>query len=185
MSMIHEITGGLASKRSKRLGRGESGKGKTCGRGGKGSSARQGRPHWKPGHEGGQTPMHRRMPKRGFSNDPFANDYFIVNLGALEAFGAGATVDAAGLKKHGLIPDDTFPVKILGDGSLTKKLVVVANWYSKSALAKIVAAGGEAKTPAGTAFETPKSKKRFIKRPKGAKAEAPKAEAEEPKAEAK
>jgi len=187
MSMIHEITGGLASKRSKRKGRGESGKGKTCGRGGKGSTARQGRPHWKPGHEGGQTPMHRRMPKRGFSNDPFAREYAIVNLGSLEAFDAGATVDAAALKKAGLISDDCGLVKILGDGKLTKKLSVVANWYSKSALAKIAELGGEAKTPAGAAFETPKPKKRFIKRPKGAKAEAPKAEAkaEAPKAEAK
>jgi large subunit ribosomal protein L15 len=188
MSMIHEVTSGLAAKRSKRKGRGESGKGKTCGRGGKGSTARQGRPHWKPGHEGGQTPMHRRMPKRGFSNDPFAKNYFVVNLGELEKFDAGTTVDATALKQRGLISDDKALVKILGDGTLTKKLTVVANWYSKSALARITELGGEAKNATGEAFQHPKPKKRFVKRAKDAKpAKAAKAEApaEEAKAEAK
>lgn len=177
MSMIHEVTSGLANKRTQRRGRGESsGRGKTSGRGGKGASARGGGPYWKPGHEGGQTPIHRRMPKRGFSNDPFAKEFYIVNLGSLEAFAAGSVVDAAVLSKAGLIPDAKGMVKILGEGKLTKKLSVVANWYSKSALAKIVELGGEAKTPAGAAFETPKPKKKFVPRAKAPKAEAPKAE---------
>jgi large subunit ribosomal protein L15 len=183
MSMIHEITGGLANKRTQRRGRGESsGRGKTCGRGGKGATARSGRPHWTPGYEGGQTPIHRRMPKRGFSNDPFATEYHIVNLASLDKFAAGATIDASAMAKAGLIPDTNGVVKILGDGKLTKKVSVVADWFSKSALAKILELGGEAKIPAGTAFQTPKPKKKFVLRAKAPKAEAGKGEA--PKAEA-
>lgn len=177
MSMIHEITGGLANKRTQRKGRGESsGRGKTCGRGGKGATARSGKPHWAPGREGGQTPLFRRMPRRGFSNDPFATEYHVVNLSSLDKFAAGATVDAAAMADAGLIPDTKGVVKILGDGRLTKKLSVVANWYSKSALTKILELGGEAKTPAGAAFETPKPKKKFVLRAKAPKADA-KAEA--------
>jgi large subunit ribosomal protein L15 len=182
MSMIHEITSGLASKRSKRKGRGESsGKGKTCGRGNKGSKARVGRPWWKPGHEGGQTPIHRRLPKRGFSNDPFENPYYIVNLGDLETFDAGTSVDAEALMKAKLIPDAKLPVKILGDGKLTKKLSIKAGWYSKSALAKLAELGGEALNAKGEKFELPKPKKKFVKKaaPKAEKAEAKPAEGEQ------
>ena len=183
MSMIHEITGGLANKRTQRKGRGESsGRGKTCGRGGKGATARAGKPHWGPGREGGQTPLFRRMPKRGFSNDPFAVEYNIVNLESLDKFPVGVTIDAPAMAAVGLIPDTKGVVKILGDGKLTKKVSVVADWFSKSALAKILELGGEAKTPAGAAFETPKPKKKFIVRPKAPKIEvakevAPKTEA--------
>lgn len=182
MSMIHEITGGHANKRTQRKGRGESsGRGKTCGRGGKGATARSGKPHWGPGREGGQTPLFRRMPKRGFSNDPFAVEYHVVNLPSLDKFPAGTTIDAAAMADAGLIPDTKGVVKILGDGKLTKKVSVVANWFSKSALAKILELGGEAKTPAGAAFETPKPKKKFVLRAKAPKADVAKSEA--PKAE--
>lgn len=186
MSMIHEITGGLATKRSKRKGRGESsGKGKTCGRGNKGSKARVGRPYWKPGHEGGQTPIHRKLPKRGFSNDPFQNSYYIVNLGELESFDAGSTVDAEALAKGKFIPDTKLPVKILGEGKLTKKMTVKAGWYSKSALVKLLEVGCEALNAKGEKFEHPKPKKIFVKRlaPKVVEEKAP--EAKPAEAEAK
>lgn len=163
MSMMHEITAGLASKKSKRLGRGESsGKGKTCGRGTK--AAHGGDIAWKPGHEGGQTPLHRRLPKRGFSNDRWENPYYIVNLGELEALEAGATVDAAALAKAGLIQDTKLPVKILGGGTLSKKLSIKADWYTKSALARIAELGGEALNAKGEKFELPKPKKPFVKK---------------------
>jgi large subunit ribosomal protein L15 len=178
MSMIHEITGGLATKRSKRKGRGESsGKGKTCGRGNKGSKARVGRPWWKPGHEGGQTPLHRRLPKRGFSNDPFVNPFYVVNLGEFEQFEAGSVVDAAIIAAAKLIPDTKVPVKVLGDGTFTKKLTIKAGWYSKPALARLLELGCEALNEKGEKFEHPKPKKKFVKRVAAPKAEAPKAEA--------
>jgi large subunit ribosomal protein L15 len=166
MSMIHDITS--VTRRNKkpiRKGRGRSaGHGKTAGRGGKGSSARQGSPHWVPGHEGGQTKLFLRFPKRGFSNDDFARRFHIVNLGELERFDNGATVDAQALITAGLVPDEKLPVKILGDGKLTKKLTVHAGWYSKSAHEKITGAGGSAQNLKGEAFEFPKPKKKFVKR---------------------
>lgn len=184
MSMMHEITSGLARKRAKRIGRGESGKGKTSGRGNKGSKARVGRPWWKPGYEGGQTPIFRRLPKRGFSNDPFAKEYSVVNISSLEeAFEAGATVDVAALKAAGLVSDTTTPVKILGDGTLTKKLTIKADWYSKSAIEKVGQLGGEVLNAKGEKFELPKPKKKFVKRAP-AKKEQPTAEAK-PEGEAK
>ena len=75
---------------------------------------------WKPGHEGGQTPIFRRLPKRGFSNDNFERRFHIVNLSDLERFDDGTTVDAAALIEAGLVPDDKQPVKILGDGELRR-----------------------------------------------------------------
>src|SRR3712207_4631529 len=103
MSMIHEITAKAPrNKRSQRKGRGESsGRGKTSGRGGKGASARGGGPYWKPGYEGGQTAIFRRVPKRGFSNDNFERRFHIVNLSDLDTFDAGSTVDAAMLIEKG------------------------------------------------------------------------------------
>jgi large subunit ribosomal protein L15 len=183
MSMIHEVTAQAPrNKRSQRRGRGEgSGRGKTSGRGGKGASARGGGPYWKPGAEGGQTPLFRRIPKRGFSNDDFERRFHIVNLSELEAFDNGTTVDAAALIEKGLVPDDKQPVKILGNGELTKKLTVVVGWYSKSAHAKITQAGGAAQNVKGEAFEFPKPKKKFVKRDK--KKAAPAAAAEAPAAE--
>ncbi len=168
MSMLHEITA-LAprNKRSQRKGRGESsGRGKTSGKGNKGAKARSGGPYWKPGHEGGQTAIFRRLPKRGFSNHDFERRYYVVNLSDLEQFDNGATVDASVLIEAGLIPDTKDPVKILANGSFTKKLNVVAGWYSKSAHEKIIAAGGAAQNAKGEAFEFPKPKKKFVKRDK-------------------
>ena len=171
MSMIHEITSGAPRfKKSQRKGRGESsGRGKTSGRGNKGAKARGGDVHWVPGREGGQTPTFRRFPKRGFSNVNFARRFHIVNLLDLERFDNGATVDATALKEAGLVPDLKQPVKILGEGNLTKKLTVVAGWYSKSAHEKITQVGGTAQNLKGESFEFPKPKKKFVKREGGAK----------------
>jgi large subunit ribosomal protein L15 len=178
MSMIHDITSTTPryTKRT-RKGRGEASKGKTSGRGGKGASARGGGPYWKRGHEGGQTSIFRRFPKRGFSNHDWANRFHVVNLQDLERFDNGATVDAAALIQAGLVPNDRWPVKILGQGNLTKKLTVTAGWYSKSAHAKINELGGAAQNLKGEAFEFPKPKKKFVPREKPAKkAAAPAAE---------
>ncbi|MCS7033442.1 MAG: 50S ribosomal protein L15, partial [Phycisphaerae bacterium] len=130
MSMQHIITSAVRPhKRSQRKGRGDSsGRGKTCGRGGKGASARQGK-YIRRGYEGGQTEVYRRFPKRGFSNFQFARKFHVVNLSDLERFESGSTVDQSALIEAGLVPDDRLPVKILGDGSLTRKLTVVAGWY--------------------------------------------------------
>jgi large subunit ribosomal protein L15 len=165
MSMIHDITPVTPrNKKGTRKGRGESsGHGKTSGRGNKGAKARQGT-YIKRGHEGGQTPIFRRFPKRGFSNYDFARRFHIVNLADLDRFNAGAVVDAAALHEAGLIPDLSQPVKILGDGTVSKKLTVVAGWYSRSALAKITEAGGVAQDTKGQTFEFPKPKKKFIPR---------------------
>jgi large subunit ribosomal protein L15 len=135
MSMQHEITARAPrNKRSQRKGRGESsGRGKTSGRGNKGSKARVGT-YIRRGYEGGQTEIYKRFPKRGFSNHDFARRFHIVNLEDLGAFADGATVDAAALEEKGLIPDRKQPVKILGNGEFSRKLTIVAGWYSKSAL---------------------------------------------------
>jgi large subunit ribosomal protein L15 len=174
MSMLHDITAQAPrNKRKQRKGRGESsGRGKTSGKGNKGAKARAGGPYWKPGHEGGQTAIFRRLPKRGFSNHDFEHRFYIVNLADLERFDNGATVDATVLIDAGLVPDEKQPVKILGDGEFSKKLTVVAGWYSKSAHEKITKAGGAAQNAKGEAFEFPKPKKKFVKREK---TKAPKA----------
>jgi len=173
MSMIHDITRGAPRyKNTKRKGRGRgTGHGKTSGRGNKGAKARQGT-YVRRGHEHGQTPIYRRLPKRGFSNVDFERRFHIVNLTDLERFDDGATVDATALREAGLIPDYKQPVKILGDGSLSKKLNVVAGWYSKSAHAKITGAGGTAKTVKGEDFAFPKPKKKFVPREGGSKKKA-------------
>src|SRR5208337_454243 len=145
-----------------RKGRGESsGHGKTSGRGNKGSKARVGT-YIKRGHEGGQTPIFRRFPKRGFSNHDFARRFHIVNLSDLNEFKDGTVVDSAVLREAGLVPNSSRPVKILGEGELSKKLTVQVGWYSKSAHAKIVAAGGAAQNIKGETFEFPKPKKKFV-----------------------
>src|SRR5258706_68284 len=126
-SMVHEVVrGATKSRKTKRKGRGESsGHGKTSGRGNKGSKARNGK-YIKRGYEGGQTPMFKRLPKRGFSNENFERRFHIVNLLDLERFEDGTTVDALMLKEAGLVPDLKQPVKILGEGEITKKLIIVA-----------------------------------------------------------
>src|SRR5688572_4752692 len=166
MSMIHEIVANAPRYKNKiRRGRGESsGHGKTSGRGGKGASARGGGPYWKRGHEGGQTPIFRRLPTRGFSNENFETNWHIINVEQLNRFDDGATVDINALIEANLVPDAKVAVKILGNGQLTKKLTVVAGWYSKSAAEKINNAGGAAQNAKGEPFQFPKEKKRFVPR---------------------
>jgi len=172
MSVLHDITRGLRSKRGQRKGRGESsGRGKTSGRGNKGSKARNGK-YIRRGYEGGQTEIFRRFPKRGFNNVNFERKFYIVNLSDLNTFDEGTTIDAAVLIEKGLVPDTKQPVKILGNGELTKKLTVTAGWYSRSAHEAITKAGGAANNAKGEAFEFPKPKKKFVKREKAPKAEA-------------
>lgn len=135
-----------ADKRRKRVGRGNgSGHGKTSTRGSKGAGARSGTTIMKL-KEGGQTPLFKRMPKRGFSNFLFRVEYQIVNVGDLERlFEAGATVDGKALADAGLIRKADGPLKILGDGPLTKRFAVSANKVTRQAEEKIKAAGGEVK----------------------------------------
>jgi large subunit ribosomal protein L15 len=125
----------------KRVGRGPgSGHGKTAGKGEKGQKSRSGFSRML-GFEGGQMPLHRRLPKRGFTNI-FKKEYSVVNLGDLDRFDNGATVDEASLRKVGLVKGASAGVKILGNGDLTRKLTVVATKFSKSAKEKIEAKGG-------------------------------------------
>jgi large subunit ribosomal protein L15 len=144
---LHDVDQGIHKrKKRKRIGRGiGSGHGKTSGKGHKGHSSRQG---FKYGalFEGGQMPLARRVPKRGFVNGAFRKDYAILNLEALEhCFPAGAVIDEETLRARGLVKgrhDDG--VKILGDGEITRPLTVSAHKFSKSAIEKITAAGGKA-----------------------------------------
>jgi large subunit ribosomal protein L15 len=131
-----------AKHRRKRLGQGESsGRGKTAGRGGKGQTARSGS-SIRIGFEGGQMPLMRRIPKRGFNNTRFATKHIAVNVGDLEQFENGARVDETALKSVGLANGTFDGVKILGTGELTKKLTVVVSAISASAKTKIEAKGG-------------------------------------------
>jgi large subunit ribosomal protein L15 len=141
-----------ARHRRKRLGQGESsGHGKTSGRGGKGQTARSGS-SIRIGFEGGQMPLIRRIPKRGFNNARHTTRYLPVNLEVLNHFDEGARVDEAALRSAGLANGRSAGIKILGDGELTRKLIVSAHAFSASAKAKIEAKGGTcelvvAKTP--------------------------------------
>ncbi len=131
-----------AKHRRKRLGQGEAtGHGKTSGRGGKGQTARSGS-SIRIGFEGGQMPLIRRIPKRGFNNVRFATQYIAVNVGDLNRFDDGARVDEAALRATGLANGRATGVKILGDGELTKKLTVSVSAFSASARTKIEAKGG-------------------------------------------
>ena len=143
---IHELGQDPGRKQSrKRRGRGQgSGLGKTSGYGHKGSQARSGRGKgYASGFEGGQMPLIRRVPKRGFTNI-FRKEVDIVNLDILETFENGSTVDVDALKGIGKIRNSAKIVKVLGDGELTRKLTVRAHRFSKSAREKIEAAGGTA-----------------------------------------
>jgi large subunit ribosomal protein L15 len=125
----------------KRIGRGPgSGHGKTAGRGEKGQKSRSGFSRTL-GFEGGQMPLHRRLPKRGFTNI-FKKEYAVVNLADLERFDNGATVDEAALRDAGLVKGRNDGVKVLGNGKLSKKLTVSATKFSESAKKSIEAAGG-------------------------------------------
>jgi len=117
-----------------------SGTGKTSGRGHKGQKAVSGFGQ-KRGFEGGQMPLHRRMPKRGFHN-PFGVTYSVVNLAELNVFPAGETVTPLLLRAHGFVRRATDPIKVLGDGELTTKLTIHAHAFSASAKEKITKAGG-------------------------------------------
>ncbi len=131
-----------AKHRRKRLGQGESsGLGKTSGRGGKGQTARSGS-SIRIGFEGGQMPLIRRMPKRGFNNKRFKTLHMGVNIGDLNQFDDGTRVDVAALQKAGLANGTYDGVKILGTGDLTKKLTIVANAFSATAKQKIESLGG-------------------------------------------
>jgi large subunit ribosomal protein L15 len=136
-----------AKQTKKRVGRGPgSGLGKTAGRGHKGAQSRSGY-SFKRGFEGGQMPLHRRLPKRGFTNI-FRTEYAVVNLDQLEErFEAGATVTADALRQAGLVRT-RLPIKVLGRGEVTKALTVKADKFSGKAAEKIAAAGGTAEATA-------------------------------------
>lgn len=142
---LHELSPAAGSKKEvKRIGRGTgSGQGKTAGKGHKGQKARAGR-GMRPGFEGGQMPLQRRVPKRGFVNI-FGKELSIVNVSALDqSFEDGAVVDIDALLEKGLVKKVLDGVKILGNGEISKKLTVQVNAYSEAAKQKIEAAGGKA-----------------------------------------
>ena len=141
---LNELSPAVGSrKESKRIGRGHgSGQGKTAGKGHKGQKARAGR-GMRPGFEGGQMPLQRRIPKRGFNNI-FAKEIDAINLNALNAFEDGAVVDAKALLDAGILSKCRYGVKILGNGEISKKLTVKASAFSETAKEKIEAAGGKA-----------------------------------------
>ena len=131
-----------ATTKRKIVGRGiGSGTGKTAGKGHKGQKARTGG-KIRRGFEGGQTPLYRRIPKRGFNNH-FAKEYAIVNIADLEVFDNDTVVDSKVLIEKGLVNKELDGIKVLGNGKLTKKLTVVATKFSKSAIEKIQAVGGK------------------------------------------
>ena len=142
---LNELKYNEGSKKDiKRLGRGSSsGTGKTSGKGHKGQNARSGG-GVKPTFEGGQLPLYRRLPKRGFSNAMFKTTYSIINVSDLNMFDEGTVVNPELLKEMGIIKKQLSGVKVLGNGSLEKKLTVRANVFSNSAKEKIEAAGGKA-----------------------------------------
>jgi large subunit ribosomal protein L15 len=141
---LHELKPNPGAKhRVKRLGCGESsGQGKTSGKGHKGQKARSGGTI-RPGFEGGQMPLHRRLPKRGFNNADFKDKIAVVNLTRLdERYDDGATVDEASLREIGLVKGRYDGIKILGQGEISKKLTIKVSAVSETARQKIEAAGG-------------------------------------------
>lgn len=132
---------GVAHKSRTRVGRGIGSKGKTCGRGHKGWGQRSGSTR-RPGYEGGQMPIYRRVPNRGFTNARFRKDYTIINVDTLGVFADGDTVDLAAVLERGLVSLNTRLFKVLGNGELDRKLTVRAQRFSKSAVEKIEKAGG-------------------------------------------
>jgi large subunit ribosomal protein L15 len=143
--ILNDVHTGIQKRKPrKRIGRGPgSGHGKTSGRGHKGYYSRSGSSR-RHGFEGGQMPFFRRVAKRGFNNAAFADTVVIINVGQLEkAFEAGVDVTVDALVSRGLVPSRHDVLKVLGDGELTKSLIVKAHRFSKSAEEKIVAAGGK------------------------------------------
>ena len=141
---LNSVSTGIQKRKLKRrVGRGiGSGQGKTAGLGSKGQYASAGARLPSGLFEGGQMPLYRRFPKRGFSNARFQKDWAIVNVGDLDQFDANSTVDMAALKKKRLVVGTFDGVRILGNGDVTKKLTVRADHFSKSAKEKIEKAGG-------------------------------------------
>ena len=141
---LHELRpNDKAFKERKRVGRGPgSGLGKTSGKGHKGQNARSGG-GVRPGFEGGQLPLFRRLPKRGFSNAKFKTVYAVINLSDLNKFEDGAIVTPELLKEMGLVKKQLSGIKVLGNGTIEKKVTVKANKFSKSAVEKIEAIGGK------------------------------------------
>ena len=141
---LHELKYNEGSKKDiKRLGRGSSsGTGKTSGKGHKGQNARSGG-GVRPGFEGGQLPLYRRLPKRGFSNAMFKKTYVVINVSDLNRFEDGTVVTPELLKEIGIAKRQLSGVKILGNGNIEKKLTVRANVFSAVAKEKIEAAGGK------------------------------------------
>lgn len=138
---IPETTGGRKPRKRRGCGMG-SGMGKTCGRGHKGGKARSGY-SVRPGFEGGQMPLYRRLPHRGFNNKNFRQEYVVVNVGTLESV-SGSEVDREKLAEQGIVPRGELPLKVLGNGEIKRALTVSAHKFSASAKAKIEAAGGKA-----------------------------------------
>ncbi len=139
---LHQFKPYKKQKKKKRVGRGPgSGLGKTCGRGHKGQKARAGSGA-KPGFEGGQIPLIRHLPKRGFVNR-FSEQYKIVNIDKLNKFPSNSIITPKILKEHRIIKSKNLSVKILGEGSIDKPLVVKSNKFSKTAIEKIEKAGGK------------------------------------------
>jgi large subunit ribosomal protein L15 len=149
---LHTLKGPKGATRNrKRIGRGPgSGTGEQSGKGVKGQKARTGHHGARFGFEGGQMPMQRRFPKKGFKN-PFREEVFAVNVGALAKRFPSGTVDLATLQGAGMVPRSSKTVKILGEGELTKKLTVKATAFSASAKEKIEKAGGTAEVVGGKA----------------------------------
>jgi large subunit ribosomal protein L15 len=143
MMKLHELQPAMPKKKRKRVGRGiGSGNGKTAGRGHKGQNARSGG-GVRPGFEGGQNPLYRRLPKRGFTNIN-RKEYAIVNIDVLNRFAEGSEITPELLKEQGIVKQVKSGVKILGEGELSVKLTVKANKFSKAAIEKIEAVGGKA-----------------------------------------
>jgi large subunit ribosomal protein L15 len=142
---LHNLKPAKGSVRNrKRVGRGPgSGLGKTAGRGEKGQKSRSGFSR-KPGFEGGQMPLHRRIPKRGFTNAPFRKEFAVVNLGRLEVFEAGTIVTPDLLVRQGILKQLRDGLKVLADGEFTKALTVHAHRFSGKAQERIAALGGKA-----------------------------------------
>ena len=141
LNTMHPASGATHSR--KRLGRGcGSGLGKTSGKGHKGQNARSGG-GVRPGFEGGQLPLFRRLPKRGFSNARFKTEYATINLSDLNRFEDGAVVTPELLKEMGLVKNQLDGIKVLGNGTLEKKLTVKAHKFSSSAQEKIESLGGK------------------------------------------
>jgi large subunit ribosomal protein L15 len=142
---LHNLKPAKGSVRNrKRVGRGPgSGLGKTAGRGEKGQKSRSGFSR-KPGFEGGQMPLHRRLPKRGFTNAPFRKEFATVNLGRLDVFEAGTIVTPELLVKQGIVKKLLDGLKVLADGQLTKALTVHAHRFSGKAQERIATLGGKA-----------------------------------------